>query len=277
MALNADALMGMTIPPSLLSYDDRDTLLYALSLGAGLDSDLSLVQEVGQRVIPSFGQNLAFDDSWMEAAGIDLALVVHAGLELSFHEPFTPAGEVKVRRKITGLTDKGDGKAALVRLRTDIQCEGRCIFTSNSNLFVRGAGGFGGSVGEQPQSIALPSDLPGDQSEVATRPDQALLFRLLGDRNQLHSVPEVAQKAGFDGPILHGACTFGIACLTVLEKFCSGDPEKMRALGARFAGPLYPGECMIFDFWDQPDAVYFTAHAKERGMPVLTDGKASLA
>ncbi|MDK3017324.1 MaoC family dehydratase [Pseudodonghicola flavimaris] len=276
MPLNADRLMGLQIPDRHLRYDDRDTLLYALSLGAGLGADLGLVQEQGQRVVPSFGQNLAFNDSWMEAAGVDLEMVVHGGLELSFAAPFAPAGEVDVTAGIVGLTDKGVGKAAIIRHRTEVARDGAVIFTSSSNLFVRGAGGFGGSRGEEAPRLPAPEGAPQATAEVPTRPDQALFFRLMGDRNPLHSLPEVARAAGFDRPILHGACTFGIACLTVLERYCGGDPARMAGFAARFSGPLFPGETLVFQFWETGDGVAFTAHAKERDAPVLSDGRATL-
>lgn len=276
MPLNADHLMALEIPDRHLCYDDRDTLLYALSLGAGLGGDLGLVQEQGQRVVPSFGQNLAFNDSWMEEGGVDLAMVVHGGLELSFDAPFEPAGAVDVTARIVGLSDKGEGKAAVIRHRTEVLRDGKRIFTSSSNLFVRGGGGFGGSVGEQAPRLAAPEGAPEASVEVPTRPDQALLFRLLGDRNPLHSLPEVARAAGFDRPILHGACTFGIACLTVLESYCDGDPARMAGFAARFSGPLFPGETLIFDFWRRSDGVAFAARAKDRDAPVLSDGRATL-
>ncbi|MCZ4353090.1 MaoC/PaaZ C-terminal domain-containing protein [Roseovarius aestuarii] len=277
MPLNAERLMGLDIPARRLRYDGRETLLYALTLGAGTGADSRLVQEDGQRVIPSFGQNLAFDDSWMEQAGIDLSMVVHGGLELTFDAPFEPAGEVDVRARIIGLTDKGPGKAAIIRHETSIYRDDERIFASASNLFVRGAGGFGGSVGEEARRQTPPQGQPSASVEIATRPDQALLFRLLGDRNPLHSQTEVAKRAGFERPILHGACTFGIACLTVLERYCDGAPERMTSFAARFSGPLYPGETLHFDFWETANGVAFAAHCKDRDTPVLSDGRADLA
>lgn len=276
MSLEADLLLDLRIPERHIRYDDRDTLLYALSLGAGLGDDLSLIQETGQRVIPSFGQNLAFDDTWLETAGIDLADVVHAGLDLAFRAPFAPAGEAKARAKVIGLTDKGPGKAGLVHHETTIYQSGAPIFTSTSSMFVRGGGGFGGSRGTEPPRPSTPEDGPIKRVTVPTRPDQALLFRLLGDRNPLHCLPDVAREAGFERPILHGACTFGIACLTVLQEFCAGRPERMEGFAARFSGPVYPGEPLEFVFWHLPNGVAFTATAADRGTPVLADGRAKL-
>ncbi len=276
MPLNAERLMGLEIPTRQVRYDDSETLLYALALGAGAQDDPHLIQEDGQQVIPSFGQNLAFDDSWMDQARIDLNTVVHGGLDLTFEAPFTPSGAVEARASIIGLTDKGAGKAGIVRHETRLYREGQRIFTSTSNLFVRGGGGFGGSVGEQASRHASLDRAPDANAEVTTRIDQALLFRLLGDRNPLHSQPDVARQAGFARPILHGACTFGIACLAVLERYCNGAPERMKTFAARFSGPLYPGETLTFDFWKTDSGVAFAATSKDRDTPVLSDGRADL-
>ena len=276
MALDPERLLKLEIRPRQVPYSDRDTLLYALSVGAGFGSDLSLVHETGQRVVPSFGQALAFGDEWLAEGGVDLAKVVHGGLDLRFDAPFAPAGSVDVRTNVVGLADKGEGKAGIIVQETGLFQEGRRIFTSRSNLFVRGGGGFGGSVGQQPETNALP-DRPADETaSVETRADQALLFRLLGDRNPLHAVPEVARSAGFERPILHGACTFGIACLAVLQRFCAGDPANMTRFAARFSGPLYPGETLLFSFWKLETGIAFSATTRERGQPVLDGGRADL-
>ncbi|RJG41047.1 MaoC family dehydratase [Mesorhizobium sp. DCY119] len=276
VALDPERLLALEIPSRQVDYSDRDTLLYALSLGAGFDKDLRFVHEDEQRVVPSFGQSLTFDDSWMDPTGVDLAKVVHGGLDLRFDAPFTPAGSLELRSSIVGLGDKGEGKAAIILQETELLQEGRRIFTTLSSLFVRGGGGFGGSVGQQPEMNASPDREPDETFEVATRADQALLFRLLGDRNPLHALPEVARAAGFERPILHGACTFGIACLTVLQRYCDGDPARLSRFAARFSGPLYPGETLVFSFWKLDTGISFSATTKERGLPVLDGGRADI-
>lgn len=276
VALDPGRLLGLEFPARRVAYADRETLLYALSLGAGRQADLGLVHEDRQRVVPSFGQVLAFDDSWMADAGVDLAKVVHGGLDLAFDTPLAPHGAVDVTGRIIGLTDKGEGKAAIILQETELHQDGRRVFTSRSSLFVRGGGGFGGSRGAQPASHERPDRPADDMLEVPTTNDQALLFRLLGDRNPLHAVPEVARAAGFERPIMHGAATFGIACLAVLGRFCGGDPGRLGGFAARFSGPLYPGETVLMSFWNEPDAIAFGASVRERGAPLLDGGRASL-
>lgn len=272
MPLDPDRLGALDIPSREAAYQDRDVLLYALSLGAGLGNDLALVQEQGLRVVPSFAQVLAFDDSWMAAGGVELAHAVHGSLDLWFAGPLAPSGTAAVRSRIAGLTDKGAGRGGIIHQEVTIAQGGRDVCTALSSIFIRGGGGFGGSTGDQPAT-----DRPAEQKvdavvEVPTRPDQALFFRLLGDRNPLHSLPGVATKAGFDRPILHGACTFGIACLTVLERYCRGEPERMKRFAARFSGPLYPGETLVFEFRPQPAGIAFRATSRERDAPVLDAG-----
>lgn len=276
MPLDPDRLLALDIAPRRAVYDDRDVLLYALSLGAGLGDDLRLVQEEGLNIVPSFAQVLAYDDSWMAGGGIDLAHVVHGSLDLSFEAPLAPAGTAEVRNRIAGMTDKGAGRGGIVHQEITIRQGGATACTALSSLFVRGGGGFGGSTGKQAEPVAIP-DRPADaRAQIPTRIDQSLFFRLLGDRNPLHALPHVARAAGFDRPILHGACTFGIACLTVLTRYCGGDPARMARFAARFTGPLYPGETLSFEFWSVPDGVRFRAATVERGTAVLDGGLAEI-
>lgn len=274
MALDPERLLGLEMPVRHVEYTERDTLLYALSLGAGLTGDQRFVHEDGQRVVPSFGQTLAFNDSWMKDAGISLATVVHGGLALELHVPLAPSGSVEARSGIVGLVDKGPGKAAIVLQETELFQHGQKILTSFSSLFVRGGGGFGGSQGRQMDRNLLPDRRADEGCSVETRADQALLFRLLGDHNPLHALPQAARAAGFERPILHGACTFGIACLTVLQRFCEGDPARLTSFASRFTGAVYPGETLIFSFWKRDGGIDFGAKTRERDLPVLDGGRA---
>ena len=280
MPLDPTGLMALSIPPRNVVYAGRDSLLYALTVGmaaGGEADDLPFVWEKAQRIVPSMATMLAFDDSWLDAAGIDLKQVVHGALDLHFHAPLAPEGEALAEARITGLDDKGPGKAGLVFVETVLSQGGRPACTLLSTIFVRGAGGFGGPAGEQVKAQKMPEGPPQTTSSTPTAPNQALLFRLLGDRNPLHVDPELARQVGFDRPILHGACTFGIACAEVLRLFCEQDPARLRRFAARFAGPLYPGETLAFSFWRRDGSICFRAHAAEREAIVLDNGLAELA
>ncbi|QCK85935.1 3-alpha,7-alpha,12-alpha-trihydroxy-5-beta-cholest-24-enoyl-CoA hydratase [Phreatobacter aquaticus] len=277
MPLDAQRLLSIDMLPRSVAYGDREAMLYALAVGLGRtggDSDLRFVYEDGLAVVPSFATVLAFDDSWLADAGIDLAHVVHGALDIAFEQPFAPAGAVDVAFRIAGLSDKGAGKGGLVHQETILSQNGAAACTVLSSLFVRGGGGFGGSVGRDIPSERLPDRTADDSVVVETRLEQALLFRLLGDRNPLHADPAIARASSFDRPILHGACTFGIACATVLRRFCALDPARLGRFAARFAGPLYPGETLGFSFWIDGDRIGFRAVAVERGAIVLDNGLA---
>ncbi|MCR5942759.1 3-alpha,7-alpha,12-alpha-trihydroxy-5-beta-cholest-24-enoyl-CoA hydratase [Ochrobactrum sp. XJ1] len=258
------------------SYKDRDVILYALCCGAGADGDLTFVHEDYLKVIPSFGQNLCFDDSWMEESGIDLPRVVHGGLDLRMHKPFKVGGSVQVQSRIAGLTDKGEGRPAFVLHQSDVKDGDDVVFTSYSNLFVMGGGGFGGSQGETFEMVRLPETAPTSTAVVATRADSPVLFRLLGDLNPLHVKPDVAKQAGFDRPIMHGANTFGYVCHDVVLRFCGGDPARLKRFAARFSGPFFPGEQLALSYWAVDGGVRFAARSVERDAPVLDGGVAEI-
>jgi acyl dehydratase len=276
MKLDAARLMGLAIPPREVTYTDRETMLYALAVGMG-PAELPFVYEQALAVVPAMATMLAFDDAWLAAGGIDLRHVVHGALDLRFHRTLAPSGGVQAVSRLVGLGDKGAGRGGLVHQETVLNQDGAAACTVLSSVFVRGAGGFGGDVGALPEAIAMPGRAADATAAVATAANQALLFRLLGDRNPLHADPVVAQAAGFAAPILHGACTFGIACATALRQFCGGDPARMSRFAARFAGPLHPGETLRFAFWVDGGRILFRAEAEQRAAIVLDNGLVGLA
>lgn len=281
MVLDPSRLFGTQIADRDLRYAARDPMLYALCCGADQAAhagDFTFVHEDGLKVVPSFGQNLCFNDDWMAPCGIDLAKVVHGGLDQRMHRPFDPEASVTVKTRIGGLVDKGEGKAALALQISDIWQDDALIFRSYSNFFIMGGGGFGGAQGEAFAMERLP-DSPADEShDLPTRGDSPLLFRLLGDLNPLHILPEVAQKMRFERPIMHGANTFGIACFDLLTRFAGGDPARMSRFTARFSGPLYPGETLRMSYWTGAQGqIRFAARAVDRDAPVLDGGLAEIA
>lgn len=279
MPLDPTGLMALSIPARNVVYADRDSLLYALSAGMGATGEpaaLPFVWEKSQRVLPSMATMLAFDDSWLEAGKVDLKQVVHGALDLRFFAPLAPAGEALAETAIVGLDDKGPGRGGLVFTETVLSQGGEKKASVLSTMFVRGEGGFDGPVGQQAVAAKIPEGQPTDQGSVPTVVDQALFFRLLGDRNPLHVDPVLAKQVGFERPILHGACTFAIACAEVLRRVCDYDPARLTRFAARFAGPLYPGETLDFSFWKVEGGIAFRASAAERGTPVLDNGFAGL-
>lgn len=279
MPLDPALLMHLDISARDVAYNQQQVMHYALAAGLGAEgdpADLPFVTEAALTPLPSLATMLAFDDSWLPAAGIDLRQVVHGGLDLRFHAKLVAEGSAQVTCRIIGLADKGPGRGGVVLQQSDILQRGGIACTVLSSMFVRGAGGFGGDTGQAAESPAIPAGPPDAAVRVATARNQALWFRLLGDRNPLHADPLVAREAGFDRPILHGACTFAIACATLLRQDAGMDPSRLSRFAARFAGPLYPGETLRFDLWRAPGRVAFRAYAQERDAIVLDNGLAEL-
>ncbi|WNJ88084.1 MaoC/PaaZ C-terminal domain-containing protein [Bosea sp. 685] len=274
MILDADRLLSLAVPARSFAYDDRQTLLYALACAADPVADLPFILERDQKVVPSFAQILGFSDDWLEVAQVPVALVVHGGLDIRFDAPFAPSGCAEVETAIVGLGDKGEGRGGIIHQQMRIFQNGSLVATSLSSLFVRGAGGFGGNRGAEPETITVPARPADETFEVATAANQSALFRLLGDRNLLHVDPEFARSAGFPAPILHGAATFGTACLAILKRCARGEPERLSRFAARFTGPVFPGETLVFQLWREPGQFYFRAFAQGRDKPVLDGGLA---
>jgi acyl dehydratase len=279
MPIDAKGLMALRLPRRTVAYAGRDTLLYALAAGlggTGTAAELAFVWERGQSVLPSMATVLAFDDSWLEGGGISLAQVVHGAIDLRLHRPLAPQGEAEVETRIVGLDDKGPGRGGLVFAETVLHQDGAPAASVLSTVFVRGGGGFGGAAGRVVTAAEVPAGPPDLEFRVPTAANQALLFRLLGDRNPLHVDPAAALQAGFDRPILHGACSFAIACAEVLRRFAGLDPARLARLATRFAGPVYPGETLAFALWGRGTSIAFRATTLERQAVVLDNGLAEL-
>jgi acyl dehydratase len=274
MSLPAEALMQLTRPSRRVAYASRDTMHYALAVGMG-GNELNFVYEANLIALPSIATMLSFDDSWLEGAGVDLGKVVHGSQHLKFLGALPSAGTVSVNFSIAGVIDKGLGRGTLIiqKTRLDNEETGEPVAVGRSTLFVRGEGG-GGSMGVSPHTHSLPIRVPDRVILQPTTQNQALYFRLLGDFNPLHACPEAARKAGFDQPILHGSCTYGMACATILRTYGGLDPKRLLELEARFVGAVVPGETLVFLLWLDGDIVSFRAIVAERGITVLDNGRA---
>jgi acyl dehydratase len=153
--------------------------------------------------------------------------------------------------------------------------DGQPIVTSRSGAFIRGEGGFGGERGPS-TSWERPDADPDDRVEYTTRPEQALLYRLSGDRNPLHSDPSFAAMGGFERPILHGLCTYGFTGRALLHKLCDSDPARFGTMYARFSKPVTPGDTLVVAMWKQPDGALFQTSTKD-GTVVLDHGRFTYA
>lgn len=253
-----DVDKALNAPPRIqqIAWTARDVLLYHLSLGSGTDLRYSYERDLG--VLPTFalvaGQGISAGDRPAEGLtlpGVDVELtrLLHAGQVVTLHRDQLPAsGSAERTTRIAEVQDKG--KAAVIVLAHEVADADGPLWTSKMSVWARGEGGFGGDPG----TAAGPKAPEGDPThvlDVATTPDQALLYRLNGDRNPLHADPEVAAKAGFAAPILHGLASYGLVAKAVVDHFLDGQPARLRELGARFAGPVIPGEKLRISMWQQ--------------------------
>ena len=269
-------------------YSDRDTLLYAVAIGMGRDpndaQELQYVCEsVGHRVVPTAATVLNQPKSMNRSARpaltskMNYGLLLHGEQRLAVHQPLPPAAETRISTRTTGVYDKG-AKGALVTNETAVKlADGSPLYTVGSTLFFRGDGGFGGSADGAPVPHPIPERDPDAVCEMPGRIDQAFVYALCGDRNPLHRDPDIARKAGFDQPILHGLCSYGIACHAVLKTMLDYDQTRMTGFDVRFSAPVYPGETQVVEMWRDDNIVSFRVRIKERDVVSINNGKCTIA
>jgi acyl dehydratase len=260
--LNYDVVRNWTSGDIQHSYTQRDAMLYALGIGMGQDpmnaKELAFVTETDLRMVPTMAAVIATPGFWMRdsrpATGIDTVRMVHGEQEVVLHRPLPAAGTVVGRTRVVGVVDKGPGKGAIVYAEKRIadQRSGELLATCLSTVFCRGDGGFSegrGADAPLEPAQATPDRAPDLAVTLETRPEMALVYRLSGDYNPLHSDPRIAESAGFPRPILHGLGTYGVACRGLLAACFDHDPTRMRSIRARFSAPTYPGDQVVLDIW----------------------------
>ncbi|GAB3130321.1 MaoC/PaaZ C-terminal domain-containing protein [Tsukamurella serpentis] len=279
MPIDPAIAIGADLGTTEFSWSTSDVLLYQLALGAGGDPlaarELRYATEQDTVVLPTFAtvaQNFhATEPPKVSFPGveIDLAKVVHGSQSVTAHRPLPANGSATARTRISDVHDKG--KAAVIWQETEVvDASGEPLWTARSSIFARGEGGFGGERGPS-DKIELPERGADLTIDVPTLGQQALLYRLCGDRNPLHSDPAFARAAGFDAPILHGLCTYGIVAKTVTDAVVDGDASAVASWSAKFAGIMLPGETLRVRIWHDGERELVTAESLERGAPVLAD------
>jgi len=293
MGLNLNAV-GVTGEPAERSWDSKDTLLYALGVGAGaLDPtgfELEYTTEnsdgVTQRALPTFTTIVGQGAGRADLGDYDPAMLVHGEQSIRLHGELPVAGTVSTTTTVAGMYDKGAAGLVVLESESRHAGTGALAFTSRAALFIRGAGGFGGPrnpEGDEESTLAaepLPTREPDEVISYVTRTDQALLYRLSGDRNPLHSDPTFAKRAGFDRPILHGLCTYGFTGRALLHAVCGSDPARFGGMRARFSKPTLPGDTLTVSLWDIGDVVpgaYRFRTVTQRGETVIDAGLFSTA
>ena len=285
MPINYDELMALKNLGQKYAYTDREVMLYACGIGMGADQmdekELAYVNEGTYtprplKVVPTFASVAA----WGAGPGemnLNRLMVVDGERDITFHRPLPVAAKITADSSVVSVFDKGKDKGAVIQHMTILKNEnGEELATLRASRFARGDGGFGGPSEGQPEPHRVPTRAPDKSVDIATRPDQALIYRLCGDRNPLHSDPEFAKRAGFAKPILHGMCTYGITCRGVLQTFADYDASAFRQHAVRFSAPVIPGDTVTMDMWKDGNVISFEAKVKARNVTVIKSGKTVL-
>ena len=279
MPLDHSAI-GVESAPYERSWTAKDALLYAVGVGAGIGDPLDELafttensEGIGQRVLPTYAVLLAQVPGARRIGDFDPAMLVHAEQAFGLHRPLAPEGTLRVTSKVTGIYDKGSGALVVSEATAADPATGETVITSRSSAFIRGEGGFGGDRGPR-DDWAAPGRAPDHRLTYATRPEQALIYRLSGDRNPLHSDPKFAARAGFERPILHGLCTYGVAGRALLHAMAGGDPARFASMSGRFSSPVLPGESLTVSIWADGGGALFRA-TKDDGTVVIDRGRAA--
>ncbi len=258
MPINPDAV-GSSTEPVEASWTSKDCLLYALGVGAGVEDPTGFElefttensQDVTQRVLPTFPvvvQGSGGGGAFAKIGSFNPAMLVHGEQSVALHKPLPVEGHVVAVTTITGIYDKGSGAVIAMETVAKEKDGGDPLYTTTSSAFVRGEGGFGGDRGPSGK-VEFPERDADHEVTYQTRPDQALLYRLSGDRNPLHSDPKFAAMGGFEKPILHGLCSFGFTGRALLHTLCGSDPDRFVSMAARFSKPVLPGEALTISMW----------------------------
>lgn len=282
MPVTYDGLMSLKSEADVFSYGDRETMLYALGVGMGRDpmneAELPFVYENGLKTVPTLATVIAWGQRTIGQAGINYLMVVHGEQRLTVHKPLPASATIIADERVVAAVDKGAGKGALIYTEKVIRLKdtNEKLCTLGGTIFARGDGGFGGPSTGGPEPHPIPERKSDVSCETDTRVDQALLYRLSGDRNPLHSDPKIAKMAGFPRPILHGLCTYGTVCRGVLQTICNYDHTMIAGFDVRFSAPVFPGETIVTEMWKDGNVVSFRSKVKERDVVVINNGKCTL-
>lgn len=283
--MNLDALVRHRFEPKTSRYTARDTILYALSVGAGTEAaaadELGLVYEENLQPLPTMAAVLAHPGLWIAAPefAVTVSRLLHGEQRLDVERPLPPEGEIVAEYGVHSVVDKGEGKGALVYFEKRIAdaATGQHLCTATQALFLRADGGCGNYGVAPPPLVEDALDKPEFTAELHTASYAALLYRLNGDRNPIHVDPAAARAAGFERPILHGLCTYGVVGYLLTRSVCNYQPQRIQSLAARFISPVFPGETIRVEGRRDGAQLHFRASVPARKQVVLSHGIARIA
>lgn len=290
--LNDEVVKKWPFADVVKAYSEDDCIRYALSVGIAAnpfdEDDLRYVVEPDLQVLPTFVATVGAPGAWASHpdTGIDWMQILHGEHRMRFFRALAPQGTLQSRTRVTGIVDKGEGKGALLTTTRDVSDahSGQLLAQVEHVSFCRADGGFSQGSGGDPALAPLPAapERPAQaRMEMPTQKNAALLYRLNGDRNPIHALPSAWRKAGFERPILHGLCTYGMAAQALVRLACGGDCARLGSIAARFSAPVYPGETLVLSMWngsrtENAQSVHFEVHVKERNIKVLSHGTAEV-
>ncbi len=274
----ASDLVGLEFPPTTQTWTSKDTMLYALGVGARPADDLDFIYEGrGPKVLPTYavipgGTALS---GLMRSVEMRLEMLLHGEQSIELFRPLPPEASVQVTGRITEVWDKG--KAAVLGVQGVASDAEGDLFRTHATLFVRGAGGFGGERGPSGQEAAAPDRAPDLVASFETRPEQGAIYRLSGDRNPIHIDPAFAKMGGFGAPFMHGLCTYGIVGRAILRELCGDDPGAFHSFQGRFADRVSYGDTIVTKIWRTGEGEAIVQGETADGRIVLSQARAKFA
>ena len=281
MPLRPQAVDDGPGPAVETSWTSKDALLYAVGVGAGSvdpGAELEFTTEnsanIRQRVLPTFAVIVGGGVGSMPDIGsYNRALLVHGEQSITLHREIPVEGRVRTTTQVAGMYDKGAAAVVVLESHSVDADTGDAMFTNRFSAFIRGEGGWGGDRGPSAPKQVIPDRAPDHAVTYTTRRDQALTYRLSGDRNPLHSDPQYAKQGGFDRPILHGLCTYGFSGRALLHALCDSDPARVRSVDGRFSAPVYPGDGLVVKAWVVGDGEAVFRTERHNGDVVIDQGR----
>jgi len=283
MPIDPSKALGAHLGGGEYSWTQDDVILYHLGLNAGVNAtdpqELEYTYEKNLKVLPSFGVIPVFGALGhignVPGLQFNFAMLLHGEQDVTLHQPIPTAATVVNSGRVAELWDKGKACLAVLETETRLKETDDLLFTNRFSLFLRGEGGFGGEPGPKPGNVA-PDRAPDGEIESPSLPQQALIYRLSGDKNPLHADPDFAKMAGFDRPIIHGLCSYGVVCKAVVDGVLGGDVTKVARYQARFAGVGFPGETYVTQYWKEGKTILIQAKSKARDAVIISNAAITL-
>ena len=230
-------LVGVEFAPVNISWNEKDTMLYALGVGAKPTKELAFLYEgKGPLVLPTYAviPGMRALGNIGQAVKLKIQRLLHGEQGIELLRPLPAKADITLNSRISEVWDKG--KAGVIGVTAEGSDADGPLFRTHATLFYLGGGDFGGEPGPTTKGKNTPPAREPDVIvEHQTQEEQGAIYRLSGDSVALHIDPAFAEKAGYDRPFMHGLCTYGFVGRAILSGLCNGDPSKFTSMTGRFA------------------------------------------